>query len=106
MRRKTSFLINTVIILTALIAALFIGGVASAISYGQLDGDTHPYVGVVVINKSSFASGVLISPTVFLTAGHVTEMADTADTVEVSFDSTPGPSTVFIEASEVYTYPD
>ena len=52
---------------------------AKAISYGELDGDDHPYVGLVVAddadgNPQWRGSGTLIAPRVFLTAGHVCEM--------------------------------
>ncbi len=43
-----------------------------AIVAGVLDGDRHPEVGALVLtsDRSMFCSGVLISPKVFLTAGH------------------------------------
>jgi len=51
---------------------------ASAIKNGDLDGDDHPYVGLMVAtdvdgNPLWRCSGTLISPTVYLTAGHCTE---------------------------------
>jgi V8-like Glu-specific endopeptidase len=62
----------------------FIGGFvnkAYAITYGEPDGDEHPYVGVVVVHDDSGnfvtrGSGILMSPTVVLTAGHVTWVAE------------------------------
>jgi secreted trypsin-like serine protease len=60
---------------------------AHAIKNGDMDGDGHPYVGIMVakINGTPFwrCSGTLISPTLFLTAGHCT---DGATSVEVWFD--------------------
>lgn len=49
---------------------------AKAITFGQLDGGQHPYVGALVAEFGDpaelgpFCSGTLISPTVFLTAAH------------------------------------
>ncbi|HYM39482.1 MAG TPA: trypsin-like serine protease [Thermoplasmata archaeon] len=48
---------------------------ARAITWGILDGNAHPYVGAIVLdygggNVSEFCSGSLVSPHVFLTAGH------------------------------------
>jgi len=50
---------------------------ASAITYGQPDGDAHPYVGFMISFVPSepgwfSCSGTLLAPTVFLTAGHCT----------------------------------
>lgn len=48
---------------------------AAAITDGALDGNGHPYVGLMVFNLADGrfrCSGTLISPTVFLTAGHCT----------------------------------
>jgi secreted trypsin-like serine protease len=51
---------------------------AGAITDGELDGDDHPYVGIMVALDSSGTplwrcSGTLISPTVYVTAGHCVE---------------------------------
>ena len=58
----------------AMVAVLVCGGVASAITYGQPDGNGHPNVGALVgtIDGETrpYCSGTLISPTVFLTAAH------------------------------------
>ena len=53
---------------------------AAAIRFGELDGDGHPYVGLAVFddeygNPMWRCTGTLISPTVFLTAGHCTDGA-------------------------------
>ena len=72
---------------------------AGAITDGQLDGDGHPYVGIMIMRDAEGrwrCSGTLISPTVFLTAGHCTYGA--LDKVQIWFDSdieqykTPNPS--------------
>ena len=69
MRRKTAVLV--LLAVTALLAA----GVARAITFGEPDGNAHPYVGLVALYSgetyTSFrCSGVLISPRVVLTAAH------------------------------------
>jgi secreted trypsin-like serine protease len=51
---------------------------ASAVTNGDLDGDGHPYVGLMVAldmdgNPLWRCSGTLISPTIYVTAGHCTE---------------------------------
>lgn len=60
---------------------------AHAVKNGELDGDDHPHVGIMVAKVDGVprwrCSGTLISPTVFLTAGHCT---DGATSVEVWFD--------------------
>lgn len=48
---------------------------ASAITYGDLDGEGHPYVGLMTFRTPAGlfrCSGALISSTLFLTAGHCT----------------------------------
>jgi hypothetical protein len=61
--------------------------VASAIIYGEPDGNKHPYVGALVGTFDGqtypYCSGTLISPTVFLSAAHCE--IDT-DQVYVTFD--------------------
>ena len=77
-------------LLTALAALTLVGLTAppaSAITDGVPDGDDHPYVGLMVAyvdgEPAWRCSGTLISPTVFLTAGHCTYGADH---VEIWFD--------------------
>lgn len=68
------------IVLTALIALLtmLIATPAEAITFGEPDGDRHPNVGLTLTDLNGDGSlwlgcsGTLISPTVFLTAGHCT----------------------------------
>jgi hypothetical protein len=65
-------------------------GPASAIKNGDLDGDGHPYVGLMVAQDAEGnplwrCSGTLLSDTVFLTAGHCTEPP--AAHVEIWFDA-------------------
>lgn len=75
----------------AALAALMVTAVpAGAVTDGALDGEAHPYVGLMVAqNESGQAlwrcSGTLVSPTLFLTAGHCTEAP--AAHVEIWFDA-------------------
>lgn len=51
---------------------------AFAVKYGDFDGDAHPYVGIMFAHNGVSGwrcSGALISPTVFVTAGHCTDGA-------------------------------
>jgi hypothetical protein len=61
---------------------------ASAIIWGEEDGDAHPYVGLIVFDVDGTpawrCSGTLLSPTVVLTAGHCAAGATAA---RVWFDS-------------------
>lgn len=62
----------------ALVLVFAVVGVAGAVKNGELDGDGHPYVGLMVaddVNGNPLwrCSGTLISPSLFLTAGHCTE---------------------------------
>ena len=54
------------------LAAATIATSAGAITNGVPDGNAHPYVGVAS-SGDWFCSGTLLSPTVFLTAGHCTD---------------------------------
>lgn len=100
------------------LSALAILGMASlpaaAITAGgELDGNAHPYVGIMVAKDGDGVplwrcSGTLLSPTIFLTAGHCTEAP--AATAEVWFDpdmQTPGKGYPFTgEASgTTHTHP-
>ena len=81
---------KTLIALVAVLAAAVVALPASAITDGSPDGDAHPYVGLMVAqdgdgNPLWRCSGTLISPTLFLTAGHCTEAP--AAHVEIWFDT-------------------
>jgi hypothetical protein len=80
----------SVAMLLGLALSLSAPGIARAISDGELDGDAHPYVGLMVASDADGTplwrcSGALLSPTLFLTAGHCTESP--AAHVEIWFDA-------------------
>jgi hypothetical protein len=64
------------IVVLAAMVCLVVTGSASAITYGQPDGNGHPNVGALLAPQAysdgtwASCSGTLISPTVFLTAAH------------------------------------
>ena len=80
-------------LIAALIGLVALIGVsvapAGAVTDGELDGDNHPYVGLMVAQTADGTplwrcSGTLLSPELFLTAGHCTEAP--AEHVEIWFD--------------------
>jgi len=79
----------TIALLLTLVMVFSTIGAASAVTDGELDGNRHPYVGLMVAqdedgNPLWRCSGTLISPTIFLTAGHCTYGAEH---VEIWFDA-------------------
>ena len=96
MRRRV-----VLVLATMALAILLAGGVAQAIINGAPDRgpNAHPYVGAYVVKVEGklrpVCSGTLISPKVFLTAGHCTDFdIENNLPVHVSFDPTykTGPS--------------
>ena len=84
MRTKLLVLVVTVALVLLMVVP------AMAVTDGELDGDGHPYVGLMVAQTATGAplwrcSGTLLSPTLFLTAGHCTEAP--AEHVEIWFDA-------------------
>ncbi len=79
---------RTRILFAALVAALVAAVPASAVQFGTPDGNAHPQVGVMVAKVNGVpawrCSGAVISPRVFLTAGHC---VSGATSVEIWFDS-------------------
>src|SRR5215218_276399 len=73
--------------LLAALLVLVLSTPASAITNGEPDGDAHPYVGII-FNVDTFCTGTLLSPTVFLTAGHCTVLFEGTPTY-VTFESEP-----------------
>jgi hypothetical protein len=74
--------------LIALVLAALSAAPVGAVPYGEPDGNAHPYVGLVVFydaagNPTHRCTGALLTSTVFLTAGHCTEGAPSA---QVWFD--------------------
>jgi len=85
MGKKLLFTVFSMIVILA-IAVSPVG----AVTDGELDGNGHPYVGLMVAQDANGnplwrCSGTLISPTVFLTAGHCTETP--AAHIEIWFDA-------------------
>jgi Trypsin len=67
------------------LAILAASGLAQAIINGEPDGNRHPYVGWASTQEWA-CSGTLISPIIFLTAGHCTELFEQGDSqVYVTF---------------------
>ena len=82
-------MIKRITLLGAVVVALVFSAVpAAAITDGALDGNGHPYVGLMVAQDSAGnplwrCSGTLLSARVFVTAGHCTE--DPAAHAEIWF---------------------
>jgi len=69
------------IVLATLVAMLALVLPASAITYGEPDGNGHPFVGSMVLRLADgrlfqWCSGTLIAENVFLTASHCTQPVD------------------------------
>jgi secreted trypsin-like serine protease len=64
------------VMLVVVTVVLLLAVPASAVKFGEPDGDAHPYVGLLVFDVGGRpawrCSGTLLSPTVMLTAGHCT----------------------------------
>lgn len=82
---------------------------------GDIDGSRHPFVGAVDIRLAGapiVASGTLISPTVLVTAGHVTRFFDRAGQTRarVTFDSVVSESATWhwgtVQTNPAYTIPE
>jgi V8-like Glu-specific endopeptidase len=85
MRKKTLFAVVSAIAILALAVSP-----VGAITDGELDGNGHPYVGLMVAQDANGTplwrcSGTLLSARLFLTAGHCTE--DPAAHIEIWFDA-------------------
>lgn len=84
---------------------------AAAITYGEPDGERHPYVGTIFVDTTEgrywICSGSLISPTVFVTAGHCTDLIHQLNgSASVTFASAFGPGMVRHPAAQVITGPN
>ena len=97
---------------TMALAMLLATGMASAITYGQPDGNSHPNVGALVVANEEgeflFCSGTLIAPDVFLTAAHCTAAIEQFDLefLGVTFDSVFDPDTSVVYPGTPYTHPE
>lgn len=79
-----------ILILSIMVIALLVVTPALAITDGELDDEGHPFVGLMVAQDADGnplwrCSGTLLSPTLFLTAGHCTEAP--AAHAEIWFDA-------------------
>jgi hypothetical protein len=92
-------------------------GMASAITYGQPDGNRHPYVGTLVAADEqgellAGCTGTLIAPDVFVTAAHCTwaiEQEEQSGVIEfrgVTFDNVFDPGTSVVYPGTLHTHPD
>src|SRR5215216_5102450 len=100
------------VLATMALAIMLAGGVAQAIINGEPDRgpNAHPYVGAYVAKFKGellpVCSGTLISPRVFLTAGHCTEVEIEKDRpAYVSFDPTYKPGASQLIKGTSYNHP-
>ncbi|HEX5807470.1 MAG TPA: trypsin-like serine protease [Anaerolineales bacterium] len=106
----------TVALLLTLMLVLSTFGMASAVTDGELDGEGHPYVGLMVAqdedgNPLWRCSGTLIAPKLFLTAGHCTEAPAVSAEIWFASDVQSGvPANGYPYEGEVsgttYTHPE
>jgi Trypsin len=82
--------LKRIFLLLAVGTVIVLPASASAVTDGELDGNRHPYVGLMVAHNAAGAplwrcSGTLLSESLFLTAGHCTDAP--AAHVEIWFDA-------------------
>lgn len=82
---------------------------ADAVIGGDVDGTAHPYVGAIDgrVHGRGFGSGVLVSPTVYVTAGHATRFFDDAGLTRarVTFDPVATDAAATFHEGTVHTHP-
>ena len=101
---------------TMALAMLLASGMASAITYGQPDGNRHPYVGTFVFadeqGEGTGCTGTLIAPNVFLSAAHCTPRVRGFDEQfgwefrGVTFDDVYDPGTSRVYPGTPHIHPD
>ena len=105
--RKTLLLFTTMAL-----ALLLAAGMASAITFGQPDGNRHPYVGAPVLAEEQgeflCGSGTLIAPDVFVTAAHCTfDFEQFGEEFRgVTFDNVFDPGTSEVHPGTLHIHPD
>jgi Trypsin len=105
--RKTLLLFTTMAL-----ALLLAAGMASAITFGQLDGNRHPNVGAPVLagEQGEFlcGSGTLIAPDVFVTAAHCMFGFEQfgEEFRGVTFDNPYDPGTSVVYPGTLHIHPD
>jgi hypothetical protein len=91
-------------LLAVTVIALTVAAPSGAILNGKPD-TTHPYVGILVTlidgQRTPVCSGFLVSPTVFVTAGHCVDDLGGSLPAYVSFDQAFGPSSALIHGTAV-----
>jgi hypothetical protein len=107
------------VLATMAAAVLLASGMASAITYGQPDGNRHPYVGTLVGAYEAFpergefgyCTGTLIAPDVVVTAAHCTAEQQPEDEEfgfefrGVTFDNVYDPGTSVVYPGTLHIHP-
>jgi secreted trypsin-like serine protease len=103
---------SALVVVVVVVLALLVAVPVSAITYGELDGNRHPNIGTMVFEsngvKTKWCTGTLISPTVFLTAGHCAAYLGWPEGMQiwVTFDSVFDPNQVQLIAGTLHLNPD
>lgn len=87
--KRVSIFTVIIVLLLVMVASV------AAITNGELDGENHPYVGLMVADDADGnplwrCTGTLLSPTLFLTAGHCTESPAAGATIWFEADVESG----------------